>query len=70
MDQGYTMLVRKSKPNDKNMDFQVPSNNLTFYPNYKVLLEMGFPYFWNSRNRDAFQIVPTIGIPEIGQFQK
>ena len=51
-------------------DFQVPRNNLTFYPDCKVLVDQQFTYYWNSRNRDADQIVPTIGIPEIGLFQK
>ena len=70
MDQCTTKLVRKIKPNDKNWYFQVPRNNLTFYPNCKVLVDMQFPYFWNFKNRDTDQIVPTIGIPEIGPFQK
>ena len=48
--------------------FQVPWNNLTFYPNCKVLLEMQFPYKWNSKNRYDDQIVPTIGIPKIGVY--
>ena len=64
-------VLSKSKPNDKNIkDFQVPRNNLTFYPHCKVLLEMQFPYKWNSKNRIIDQIVTTIGIPEIGPFQK
>ena len=70
VDQSTAKLVRKSKPNDKNFELQVPSNNLTFYPDCKVLVEMEFPYFWNFKNRGTDQIVPTIGIPEIGLFQK
>ena len=54
----------------KIWDIQVLRNNLTFYPDCKVLVDMQFPYFWNFKNRDTDQIVPTIGIPEIGPFQK
>ena len=34
----------------KNWYFQVPRNNLTFCPNCKILVDMQFQYFWNSRN--------------------
>ena len=69
MDQCTTKLVRKIKPNDKNWDFQVPRNNLTFYPNCKVLVEMQFPYFWNSRNRSISKIGSTPGNTQIENFE-
>ena len=60
----------EANPMTKIWDFKVPRNNLIFYYNYKVLVEMQYTYLWNSKNRDTDQIVPTIGIPEIGTFQK
>ena len=54
----------------KIWDIQVLRNNLTFYPNCKVLVDMQFTYFWNSRNLYDDQIDPTIGIPEIGMVVK
>ena len=44
---------------------QIPWNNLTFYPNCKVLVEQNFSYKWNSKNGDADQIVHISLIPEI-----
>lgn len=41
-----------------DLDFQVPSNNLTFYPHCKVLLEMEFSYKWNSKNRHGCKNIP------------
>ena len=41
-----------------DLDFQVPSNNLTFYTHCKVLLEMQLPYFWNSKNRHGCKNIP------------
>ena len=53
----------------KIWDFQVPGNNLTFYPYCKVLVEMQFSYFWNSRNRFISKIGSTPGNTQIENIE-
>ena len=62
--------MRKIKPNDKNIkDFQVLRNNLTFYPDCKVLVEMQYTYLWNSRNRSISKIGSTPGNTQIENIE-
>ena len=69
VDQSTTSWWGKANPMTKIWDFQVPGNNLTFYPYCKVLVEMQFSYFWNSRNRFISKIGSTPGNTQIENIE-
>ena len=85
MDRYTTEFQGDQKHTHLDLDFQVPNNNLTFYPHCKVLLEMEFsykwnsknrygcknsPYYWNSKNRSISKIGSTPGNTQIENFEK
>ena len=84
VDQCTTKLMRKSKPNDKNLGYPSTEEQSNILPWLQgigrhaipILLEFqksGYwpnsPYYWNSRNRSISKIGSTPGNTQIENFE-